>query len=89
MPLLVITDGAAGLIGAIETTMASALRQRCLVHRARNVVAKVPAERGDEIKTAFWEIVALPEDIEAGADAVHAAQANIDAFAVIPSSGRC
>ena len=41
-PLLVISDGAAGLIGALERTMGAALRQRCLVHRARNVLAKVP-----------------------------------------------
>ena len=34
-PLLVISDGAAGLIGALEPTMGAALRQRCLVHRAR------------------------------------------------------
>ena len=34
-PLLVISDGAAGLIGALEQTMGAALRQRCLVHRAR------------------------------------------------------
>ena len=30
-------DGAAGLIGVVERTMGAALRQRCLVHRARNV----------------------------------------------------
>ena len=41
-PLLVISDGAAGLIGAVERTMGAALRQRCLIHRARNVLAKVP-----------------------------------------------
>jgi putative transposase len=34
-PLLVITDGAAGLIGAVELVFANSLRQRCLVHRAR------------------------------------------------------
>ena len=34
-PLLVISDGAAGLIGAVERTMGAALRQRCLIHRAR------------------------------------------------------
>jgi putative transposase len=34
-PLLVISDGAAGLLAAIERTMPAALRQRCLVHRAR------------------------------------------------------
>src|SRR6516225_1708076 len=32
-PLLVISDGAAGLIGAIEQIYPKALRQRCLVHR--------------------------------------------------------
>jgi hypothetical protein len=35
-PLLVISDGSAGLIGTAERTMPSALRQRCLVHRARH-----------------------------------------------------
>jgi putative transposase len=29
LPLLVISDGAAGLIGAVERTMGAALRQRC------------------------------------------------------------
>ena len=85
VPLLVVTDGAAGLIGAIETKMGAALRQRCLIHRARNVLAKIPAERGDEFKAAFWEalweIFELPADTGPGEAAVRAAQANIDAFA--------
>jgi putative transposase len=34
-PLLVISDGAAGLIAAIERAFPQALRQRCLIHRAR------------------------------------------------------
>ena len=41
-PLLVTSDGAPGLIGAVERTMGAALRQRCLIHRARNLLAKVP-----------------------------------------------
>src|SRR5262249_27622025 len=40
-PLLVISDGNQGLIGAIEQVFPQALRQRCLIHRARNIVAKV------------------------------------------------
>ena len=32
MPLLTITDGAAGLITAVETELAGSLRQRCLIH---------------------------------------------------------
>ncbi len=93
-PLLVVSDGAAGLIGAIETKMPAALRQRCLIHRCRNVVAKVPAGRRDEIKAAFWEIFDLPEDIEPGQEAVNAAQAGIDGFArrydrELPAAVRC
>ena len=80
-PLLVISDGAPGLIGAVEVKMSAALRQRCLIHRARNVLAKVPAERRDELKAAFWELFDLPDDVEPGERAVRLAQANIDGFA--------
>jgi transposase-like protein len=94
VPLLVISDGAPGLIGAVEQKMAEALRQRCLIHRARNVLAKVPAERRDEVKAAFWEIFDLPEDVEPGERAVRIAQANIDGFArryerEFPSAVKC
>ena len=94
VPLLVVSDGAAGLIGAVETQMGSALRQRCLIHRARNVLAKVPAERQGEIKAAYWEIFEVPEGTEPGDRAVRAAQANIDAFArrwkhEFPAAVRC
>jgi transposase-like protein len=34
-PLLAISDGNAGLIGAIEQVFPQALRQRCLIHRGR------------------------------------------------------
>jgi transposase-like protein len=55
-PLLVISDGAPGLIAAIEQAFPQALRQRCLVHRARNVLAKVPAGMQAEIKDAYWKL---------------------------------
>ena len=55
-PLLVISDGAAGLIAAIEQAFPRALRQRCLVHRCRNIIAKVPAGMQAEIKDAFWAV---------------------------------
>ena len=32
-PLLIVSDGAAGLIGAIEQAYPKALRQRCVIHR--------------------------------------------------------
>jgi putative transposase len=55
-PLLVISDGAPGLIGAIEQIYPKALRQRCLVHRARNILAKVPAGMQAEVKDAYWRL---------------------------------
>ena len=55
-PLLIISDGAAGLIGAIEQVYPQALRQRCLVHRARNVLAKIPAGMQAEVKDAYWKL---------------------------------
>ena len=55
-PLLVISDGAPGLIAAIEQAFPQALRQRCLIHRARNVLAKVPAGMQAEVKDAYWAL---------------------------------
>jgi transposase-like protein len=55
-PLLVISDGAPGLIAAIEQAYPKALRQRCLIHRARNILAKVPAGMQAEVKDAYWKI---------------------------------
>jgi transposase-like protein len=55
-PLLVISDGAPGLIGAIEQIYPKALRQRCLVHRARNILSKIPAGMQAEVKDAYWKV---------------------------------
>ena len=41
-PLLVTSDGAPGVIKAIEVCFPRAARQRCLAHRMRNLAAKVP-----------------------------------------------
>src|SRR5262249_52385962 len=48
-PLLVVTDGAPGLIRAVETCFPRALRQRCLVHRLRNLRSKAPETQWPEI----------------------------------------
>ncbi len=44
-PVRVITDGAPGLIRAVEEVFPKSLRQRCLAHRIRNLQAEVPEER--------------------------------------------
>jgi putative transposase len=61
--------------------MGSALRQRCLIHVARNVLAKVPKHAQAEVKADYWAIFDLPEDVEPGPHAVKRIQANIDLFA--------
>ena len=56
-PMLVITDGAPGLLSAVEQTFPAALRQRCTIHRVRNLLAKVPAGAQAEVKAAYWKIL--------------------------------
>ena len=51
-----VTDGAPGLIKAINELWPEADRQRCTVHRLRNIVAKLPnrAALHERIKGAYW-----------------------------------
>ena len=64
-PWLVVTDGAPGLIKAINELWPDADRQRCTVHRLRNIVAKLPnrPELLERIKGAYW--AALDEATDA------------------------
>ena len=80
-PLLVISDGAPGLISAVERTMGAALRQRCLIHRCRNVLAKVSKNAQAEVKADYWAIFEVPEDMAPGLDAVAYVHKRIDSFA--------
>ena len=93
-PLLIISDGAPGLIGAVERTMGAALRQRYLIHRARNVLAKTPANAQTEVKADYWAIFDVPDGVEPGLDAVAYVQARMDSFAArwrdsYPAAVRC
>jgi transposase-like protein len=49
-PLLVVSDGAPGIIKAIETCFPRSERQRCLAHRMRNLVVKVPEDLWPDFK---------------------------------------
>jgi transposase-like protein len=51
-PILVVTDGAPGLIRAVEECFTASLRQRCLAHRMRNIVDKLPDDARAEFKEA-------------------------------------
>jgi transposase-like protein len=84
-PLLVISDGAAGLLAAVETALPRSLRQRCLIHRCRNYLAKLPAEAQREMRDAYWAIFETEQLIAAGMtpgpQLVAVVQRRIDAFA--------
>ncbi len=78
-PSLVISDGGAGLIGAVELVFSRSARQRCLIHRARNVLAKVPKHAQDQVKKDFWAIWNGIDD-DAGEAAVWEAEKRVRAF---------
>jgi putative transposase len=94
-PLLVISDGAPGLIGSIEQAYPKALRQRCLVHRCRNLLAKVPAGMQAEVKDAYWAIFDTEElKTPPGPRLVEIIDARIDEFAaryqaMYPAAVKC
>jgi putative transposase len=49
-PTLVATDGAPALIAAVEEVWPKSLRQRCVMHKTRNILDKVPQAAQGEIK---------------------------------------
>jgi len=51
-PVEVTTDGAPGLIRAVEEVFSVSLRQRCLAHKIRNIVAKLPSDAIPEVRQA-------------------------------------
>ena len=55
-PLLVVSDGAPGLIRAITELWPDADRQRCSVHRLRNILAKLPKrdDLHERVRAAYW-----------------------------------
>jgi putative transposase len=70
-PLLVVADGAPGLVRAISELWPDADRQRCTVHRLRNVLAKLPERPGlhERVRGAYWaalEAATTPAEAEAG-----------------------
>ncbi|MEJ2518701.1 MAG: transposase [Methyloceanibacter sp.] len=59
-PLLVVSDGAPGIIKAIETCFPRSARQRCLAHRMRNLAAKVPEDVWPEVKVHIQAVYQVP-----------------------------
>jgi putative transposase len=83
-PLLIISDGAKGLISADEQVFPQALRQRCTIHKLRNVLSKVSQDDQDTVRAEFWDCFDTTSDdlkgIAPGQKLVEAVQRRIDAF---------
>jgi transposase-like protein len=59
-PMLVVTDGAPGLIRAMEELWPDSDRQRCTVHRWRNVAGKLPkndTQLHERVEAAYWTAI--------------------------------
>jgi putative transposase len=81
-PLLVVSDGARGLINAIEQIFPATLRQRCLIHRLRNVLAKIPAGMQSEIRDGYWAMFDIDDaTTKPGPRLVDLIDARLSAFA--------
>ena len=62
-PMLIVADGAPGLIKAVEQCWPASDRQHCCVH-VRNLLAKLPERERERIRQAYWQ--ALDEAINEG-----------------------
>ena len=60
-PMLIVADGAPGLIKAVEQCWPASDRQHCAVHRVRNLLAKLPERERERVRQSYWQ--ALDEAI--------------------------
>jgi transposase-like protein len=59
-PLLVVLDGAPGLVKAVKRVWPRAYRQRCLAHKMRNVIAKLPRLMQAKMKDLVTQVFQAP-----------------------------
>jgi transposase-like protein len=78
-PLLVVADGAPGLVKAAEQCWPASDRQRCAVHRARNLVAKLPDRERERVRLAYWEALDEATDERDGRQRLKALVDQLDA----------
>lgn len=59
-PLLVVMDGAAGLVKAVRRVWPHAYRQRCQVHKMRNILCKLPRLMQAKMKGLVQQVFLAP-----------------------------
>ena len=60
-PLLVITDGNPGLTRAVKQVFPGVRRQRCQVHKLRNILAKLPKLAVPHLKPLLQQVFLAPD----------------------------
>lgn len=60
-PLIIISDGSKGLISAITRSFPLSDRQRCIAHKLRNIMAKVPNDYHSEILLSVKAVYYAPD----------------------------
>src|SRR5439155_20451517 len=74
-PMLIVADGAPGLIKAIEQCWPACDRQHCAVHRVRNLLAKLPERERERVRQAYWQAL---DDATTARDGKQRLQALVD-----------
>jgi putative transposase len=87
-PMLVVADGAPGLIKAVEQCWPSSDRQHCSVHRARNLIAKLPEQERERVRRAYWKALDEAKDERDGRQRLGALVAELEG-AGYASAARC
>src|ERR1700736_6094235 len=59
-PLLVVMDGAPGLVKAVKRAWPGAYRQKCQVHKMRNILAKLPRLMQAKMKGLVQQVFLAP-----------------------------
>lgn len=60
VPTMITSDGAPAIIAVIEELYPQSLRQRCLFHKTKNILAKVPDAQHQNVKQAVQAIWNAP-----------------------------
>ncbi len=57
---LLVTDGDEGLISVLERSFPNTPRQRCVTHKERNILAKIPVRIKSQVAVALQEVYRHP-----------------------------
>jgi putative transposase len=87
-PMLVVADGAPGLIKAVEQCWPASDRQHCSVHRARNLIAKLPEAERERVRRAYWKALDEAKDERDAKERLEALVAELER-AGFTSAARC